>query len=86
MPLNLTPGTRGSIDMLEALYTANDDMLYGDLQVIVDYKWGKDKSKIQLKAAFSIFHMLVLVAHLTAFYDSNIIVWILLFLTVIYSF
>lgn len=63
MPLNLTPGTRGSIDMLEALYNANDDMLYGDLQVIVDYKWSKDKKKIQLKAAFGILHMLVLVAH-----------------------
>ena len=61
-------------------------MLYGHLQVIIDYKLDKDKSKIKAKAAFNALHLLVLCTHLIFLYDNAPIVWVLLFLTTAYTF
>lgn len=39
MPLDLTSGTTESLELLDKLAYASDDMLYGQLQLIIDYKW-----------------------------------------------
>lgn len=83
VPLNLTPGTLGSISMLEHLTAANEDMLYGQLQVIIDYKWEKDKYQIKMLSYLSILHLLILCTHLIFLQENKAIVWVLLFFTVI---
>ena len=39
-------------------------MLYGQLQIIIDYKWDEDKPIIKLQAAGGFVHLAVMAIHL----------------------
>ena len=43
---------------------ANEDMLYGQLQIIIDYKWNEGIWSVKLQAILGILHLLGMIVHL----------------------
>lgn len=82
--LDLTKGTQRSIEFLQELAHATDDMLYGELQLIIDYKWERDSWWVRLQAAASLIYLANVAAHVIWFQQSKPFCGWLLFLSLIF--
>ena len=79
MPFNLLPGSYGSLKLLEYLSCANDEMLYGQLQLIIDFKWEQNVWWLKLQNFAAFVHLATMNVHIIfLFKDKNFAVLLLL--------
>ena len=61
--LNLESGSERSMEFLEMIQEVNDEALYTDFALALEYKWIKDKKYVMLISIFYLFYVLIIDFH-----------------------
>ena len=61
--LNLERGSDRSLEFLEMIQEVNDEALYTDFALALEYKWIKDKKYVMLLSIIYLFYVLLIDYH-----------------------